>query len=207
MRLKEQPAVLDICCGFGAWSVGFHRVGFECTGIDVLDIAYPYRLVLADIRDWHPDRKYDVVVASPPCTEFSSLLRLAVARGQRGPGNLKLGMELVEACKRIIDEVRPKFWILENVRGAELLISELLGPPKMKRGPWYLWGEFPAFLLPESDAMKKCDSKINVKSKRYDHLNSVLAFNPMRSWFRAKIPLPLSIPLAEACMKGLEDSP
>jgi len=195
--------LLDLCCGMGGWSIGFHRAGFECTGVDTLDIAYPYQLILADVREWHPDKKYDVVVASPPCTEFSSLLRLAVARGQRGPANLKLGIELVQACRRIINEVNPTFWILENVRGAEEHISTFLGPPKLKRGPWFLWGEFPNFLLPESNAMKKCDSKVDAKAKRYDHLNSVLAFNPLRSWFRSKIPLPLSLPMAQACKEAL----
>ena len=41
-------------------------------------------------------------------------------------------------------------------------------------------------------------------SVRARGLNSILAFNPLRSWFRAKIPLPLSVPLAQACRAELE---
>jgi len=197
-------SLLDLCCGMGTWSIGFHRAGFECTGIDVFDMAYPYDLILADIRVWHPAKHYDVIVASPPCTEFSTLLRLAVARGQRGPADIQKGIELVEACKRVVDEVNPAFWILENVKGSEEHISKLLGPPKLKRGPWYLWGKFPPFLLPESPYMKKTGPVITGVRKTHDGLNSVLAFNPLRSWFRAKIPLPLSVPLAKACRAELE---
>ena len=202
-----QRTLLDLCCGMGGWSIGFHRAGFECTGVDVLDIAYPYNLTLADIREWHPNKHYDVVVASPPCTEFSTLLRLAVARGQRGPADPKKGLELIKACIRIIEEVKPRFWILENVAGSEQYITPLLGPPKIIHRPWYLWGVFPYFMLSQSNIPKKTDGEVGSvrKSCRHDKLNSVFAFNPLRSFFRAKIPLPLSVPLAKACKEVLSE--
>lgn len=49
------PSILDLCCGMGGWSIGFYRAGFECTGVDTLDIGYPYHLVQADVRSWHPN--------------------------------------------------------------------------------------------------------------------------------------------------------
>jgi len=200
--------LLDICCGMGGWSIGFYRAGFDCTGVDTLDIAYPYRLVQADVRTWHPDQDYDIVTASPPCTEFSSLTRLAIARGQRGPRDIPAGVEIVKGCIRIIEEVKPRFWILENVHGSEEHIIPLLGNPKIKRGPWRLWGDFPSFILPECPkSMKKTGGEIG--GERYhreqachDKLNSVFAFNPLRSWFRSKIPIPLSVPLAKACREA-----
>jgi hypothetical protein len=205
------PALLDLCAGLGGWSIGFHRAGFECTGVDVLDIGYPYRLIDADVCSWSPSGCFDVVTASPPCTEFSSLVRLAVARGQRGPADPEKGLAIVRGCIRIIEEVKPRFWILENVRGSLPFIEPLLGAPRLKRGPWMLWGKFPDFLLPESpEVMAKTSGCI--RSVRYskdhcngaqDKLNSVFAFNPLRSFFRAKIPLPLSVPLGEACRDAL----
>jgi hypothetical protein len=189
----------------GGWSIGFFRAGFDCTGVDVLDIGYPYRLILKDVRDWHPSKRYDVVVASPPCTEFSQLVRLAVARGQRGPADPEKGLQLVKACIRIIEEIKPKFWILENVAGSEQYITPLLGPPKVVHRPWYLWGDFPCFMLPQSNLPKKTGGEIGGArySNRHDKLNSVFAFNPLRSFYRAKIPLPLSVPMAIACKKAL----
>jgi hypothetical protein len=201
--LLAEYTFLDLCCGFGGWSIGFHRAGFECTGVDILDIAYPYELILQDIRTFHAGKRFNVVASSPPCTEWSALLRLSVSRGQRGPGDVELGKELVRACVRVIEEIRPTFWILENVRGGVPYISEILGKPKMHRGPWYLWGNFPQFLIPESD-MRKFDGTVDAKAIRHDKLNRVLAFNPLRSWFRSKIPLPLSVSLAKACKEALD---
>lgn len=200
--------LLDLCCGMGGWSIGFYRAGFSCTGVDVLDLAYPYELVLADVREWSPSKRYDVVAGGPPCTEFSQLTRLAIGRGQRGPRDVAAGVELVKACIRIIEEVQPKFWILENVRGSEEHIIPLLGKPKLKRGPWLLWGNFPPFLLPENPKqMRKIQGDIECGSEHdrtHDLMNMVFAFNPIRSWFRAKIPLPLSIPMAQACKDALD---
>jgi len=45
----------------------------------------------------------------------------------------------VEACKRIISECKPHYWIIENVRGA----VPYLGKQSAKIGPFYLWGHFP----------------------------------------------------------------
>lgn len=204
-----QPSLLDLCCGLGGWSIGFYRAGFDCTGVDTIDIGYPYRLIQADVRTWYSKKKrFDVVTASPPCTEFSQLTRLAIARGQRGPRDLVAGLEVVEGCLRIIEKVKPRFWVLENVAGSEKYIVPLLGKPKVRRGPWRLWGEFPSFLLPENPELRsKLNSPVGSIRKNHDkvhdRMNSVFAFNPLRSWFRAKIPLPLSVPLAQACREKL----
>lgn len=195
--------LLDLCCGLGGWSIGFYRAGFDCTGVDILDIGYPYKLVKKDLKDYHSDEPFDVVTASPPCTEFSSLVRIAVSRGQREPADPKKGLELVKGCIRIICEVKPKFWILENVQGSLKYIEPLLGPPAMIHKPWYLWGNFPPFFLPQSNLPKKVGRSIRSEPGRHDSLNSVFAFNELRSFLRAKIPLPLSIPIARACAEAL----
>jgi hypothetical protein len=103
---------------------------------------------------------------------------------------------------------RVHFWIMENVKGSEEHINPLLGKPKIKRGPWRLWGDFPPFLLPDNpETMRKLNSPIaSIRTdhdKVHDKLNSLFAFNPIRSWFRAKIPLPLSLPMAQACRESL----
>ena len=67
---KRIPKLLDLCCGLGGWSIGFHRAGFKCLGVDVLDLGYPYDLILADVCAWQYQGKIDVVTASPPCTEW-----------------------------------------------------------------------------------------------------------------------------------------
>src|SRR5438309_5045353 len=118
--------VLDLFCGMGGWSIGFYREGFECHGLDIVDVGYPYNLILKDIRGFHEASrgKYTVVVASPPCGDFS------YGRYIQGlkPDPSK-GMELVREAVRVIEEQHPRYWALENVRGAVPYISELLGKP------------------------------------------------------------------------------
>lgn len=43
------------------------------------------------------------------------------------------------AALRAVTELRPRFWVIENVRGA----IPFLGIPVQKIGPWCLWGYFP----------------------------------------------------------------
>ncbi len=194
--------VLDLFCGMGGWSIGFHREGFDCVGIDIADVGYPYRFYQQDIRDYHynGETKPDIVVASPPCTEFSQLLFLSVAKGQRHPGDPEKGMELVREAKRVIDEAQPRWWLIENVNGSIPHISKLLGKPKMIKRPYILWGEFPQFLMPQENLPLKTTK---VPSKGHSHFNERVnadnRFNPMRSWLRARIPIPLSLGLARAC--------
>jgi len=53
-------------------------------------------------------------------------------------------MKLVEAAKRIIDELQPKYWVIENVRGAIPHFEKLLGKPRqIIHDRWILWGNFP----------------------------------------------------------------
>ena len=52
-------------------------------------------------------------------------------------------MSLVIACKRIIDECNPRYWIIENVRGAVPFFAPLLGVPAAVYRPYFLWGHFP----------------------------------------------------------------
>jgi len=115
----------------GGWSIGFHRQGFECEGVDNVDVGYPYDLTLADIREFHPRHPVDVVVSSPPCTEFSHLTMLSFRIGRRGPPQPKKGMELVREAKRVSDEAAPRYWVLENVWGSIPYIREFLGEPAL----------------------------------------------------------------------------
>lgn len=134
--------LLDLCCGVGGWSIGFAREGFHCTGIDIVDLGYPYNFIECDIRDFSTNEQYDVIVASPPCAEFS------VAK-KWGYGNQVeyQGLDLVYACFNIIHQIKPKFYILENVEGLAAFIDKpqhiirYAKHPASKKA--YLYGKFP----------------------------------------------------------------
>jgi len=111
--------VLDLFCGLGGWSKAFHDAGHECTGIDIKNIGYPYRFIKADLNDWKPDQHYDIILASPPCTQFSK-----VVQRWTGKCNESKGLELVFRTFALIQEMKPKYWVIENVKGLAEFIDK-----------------------------------------------------------------------------------
>jgi hypothetical protein len=111
--------VLDLFCGLGGWSKAFAEVGHECTGVDVKNLGYPYRFIKADLNDWKPDQNYDIILASPPCTHFSK-----VVQNWTGKCNQSKGLELVFRTFALIQEIKPKYWVMENVKGLAEFIDK-----------------------------------------------------------------------------------
>ncbi len=85
----------------------------------------------------------DLLWMSPPCTEFS----LA-----RHPKIKNPDMSLVRRCIEIVERLRPKYWVIENVKGAQTHFLPYLGKPRVViDSKFYLWGNFPLFnaLIPK----------------------------------------------------------
>jgi hypothetical protein len=92
-----------------------------------------------DLSTWEPPADlgpFDLVWASPPCTQLSTAGRSR---------DVAAGLVLVRAALRIIEAVAPRWWVLENVHGATRAIGDLIGPPVACYGSFYLWGVFPPF--------------------------------------------------------------
>lgn len=209
--------VVDLECGMGGWSIGFHREGFDCYGVDIVDVGYPYKLILEDIRTFNGEDFHKIgvtaVVASPPCTEFSQITQLSAFKGQRPPPNPEKGLELVRHTKRVIDEIKPKYWVLENVFGARKYIDPILGQPKLVAKPWVLWGNWPHTLFSReprktskafhhgpwnwSDNLSK-GGDVFAKGGDKRGLPEDFPFDPLRSWKRARIPVFLSQSIAHS---------
>ena len=129
--------ILDLCGGTGSWS-RFYKQNDE---YDVRVITLPEY----DVRTYEPQGKIYGILAAPPCTEFSVLNCKAEARVR----NEDTGMEIVNACLRIIKKCNPKFWAMENPRG---YLRKYLGNPQMTFQPWEfgdpwtkatdIWGEY-----------------------------------------------------------------
>lgn len=96
------------------------------------------------VENYHPPKNVYGVIANPVCTEFST------ARSNGKARNPQEGMFLVEHCLRIIEESKPKFWVIENP--AKGVLKNYIGEPKYIYEPWWygspwtkktaLWGQF-----------------------------------------------------------------
>src|SRR5207247_850188 len=153
--------------------------------------------------------KRQAMTRSPPCTEFSPITKLAAWKGQRPEPDPEKGMELVREGIRLVKEIGPKYWLLENVYGSRKYISELLGPPRVELKPYALWGEFPSFMF-DAEPGKKQKEKgthatkapsgkwVVTKGGNRVGLPEDFAFDPLRSWKRARIPIFLAQTMAKA---------
>ncbi len=151
----SKPLALDLCCGKGGWAKGLIAAGFRVIGFDIKEQPeYPGEFMLADVRvlareveeryvrhsgeSWYTLAKQSaLIVASPPCEEFSRHQMPWTKRRNPPPPDLSI----VNACKRIAEVAAVPF-VLENVRKAQ----DWLGRAKWHAGSFYLWGDVPALM-------------------------------------------------------------
>ena len=110
-----RPRLLDLCCCAGGCSVGFHRAGFDVTGVDhAPQPDYPFTFHRADALRF-PLAGFDAYAASPPCKVHTALRHTATK-----PGLFAAHTDLVaEVRARLAGTGRP--YVIENVVGAPLL--------------------------------------------------------------------------------------
>jgi hypothetical protein len=203
------PVCIDACCGRWGWGRAFRDAGYRVIGIDNNPRCEKYadgmEFICADIRDlsgWElpPARAF---VASPPCTDFSTAKNLSRRFG--AVRDTERGMVLVRECVRIARENRADYWCLENVQGAVKPISAELGQPRLRKHSYFLWGNFPGFILPSSNPLRKSQSvetRAGEKPRSWRWMSrdgTKAIMGPRSAALRAVIPYPLARALAEAC--------
>lgn len=164
-----KPIAVDLFCGLGGWAEGLLASGWDVVGFDIErhvygEHCYPAQLVLQDVHTVYGSqfRNVGLIVASPPCQEFS-YMAMPFSRGKRiaaalrGQGEFPEGYTgsrtvadlraLFDACFRIQREAseaagRHIPLIVENVRGAQPWV----GRAAWNYGSYYLWGDVPALM-------------------------------------------------------------
>lgn len=117
--------IADLCSGTGAATMPFVE---HLHQVDRFDLPY------GDITKLQFEKgQYDFIWASPPCPEYS---RVSMPF-HGGWSSVDLG--LWEHCLRLIEDARPRFYIIENVRGA----AYFWGAPQARCGSFWLWGRMP----------------------------------------------------------------
>lgn len=128
--------MLDLGSGLKGASAAMKARGWQVITVDINPDFKPD--LIADLRKFsYSGPRPDLVWCSPPCDEFSREF-MPWSKTGNSPD-----MSIVLACKRIIDECQPRYWVIENVKGAIRWFEPVLGNYRVNYGPFYLWGFFP----------------------------------------------------------------
>ncbi|MCR4300676.1 MAG: DNA cytosine methyltransferase [Sulfuricaulis sp.] len=163
-----KPLGIDLYAGLGGWTEGLLAEGYDVIGFDIErhvygEHRYPAQLVLQDVLTLHGSQFKDaaLIVASPPCQEFSYMAmpwtkaKEKQARILADTEERKRLTALFDACFRIQREAIEAAghhipMVVENVRGAE----KWVGRARWNFGSFFLWGDVPA-LMPMTKAVLK----------------------------------------------------
>tara|TARA_Y100001973_G_C5137452_1_gene301100 strand:+ start:410 stop:1063 length:654 start_codon:yes stop_codon:yes gene_type:complete len=198
---RMNKKMLDLFSGLGGASESFINNGWEVKRIESnQELSLVPNTTIMDVRDFEtfvsqivecggsPDPP-TLLWASPPCTHFSNgyASPKSVARRNGDVYHPEEAISLVQTTLNIIELLRPKYWIIENVKGSVEFLEPLLGPPKMIIDSIYLWGRFPKWTMEPG----------------YKHIkDDAWSTTPLRANIRAKIPYAIS----DACRQSIENT-
>jgi len=211
--------VLDLFAGLGGFSQAF--ADSERWGVTTVEIEAEFEPdIVADVFELRPsdfDTDFDVVLASPPCTQFSlaasSLERFVDGEPQTDDARDAVG--LVYHTLGLIHGLTPDYWFVENPQG---FLRQIIGEPAARvtycqygKGymkPTDLWGEHPHAFLPRSCSYGDDCHAYNTDREHGGDSNVRTMFQQTTSGTnaaeRAKVPYGLSEAIRDACEAGLD---
>jgi DNA (cytosine-5)-methyltransferase 1 len=143
MRQSRRPLAIDLFCGAGGLSLGFEQAGFDVAAaidsnplnISTYSRNFPsVKAICANVSDISGSQikkecgllheEIDVVFGGPPCQGFSMIGK----RDITDPRNALIS----EFC-RLVAELRPRYFVMENVAGLMYSTSRLVLESALER--------------------------------------------------------------------------
>ena len=187
--------MVDLFSGLGGASEAMVQAGWHVLRIEnnpllsevPFTVIDDVKLIRDSVESRVDIRPIDLIWASPPCRAFSNAYASpkSIHAREHGLESYEPDMSLFEAAIDIIEKVKPKYWIIENVVGSIRYVEPLLGIPRQIIGPYVLWGNFPFIDVDESQLVPK---------KKKD----VHSANPLRANIKAKVDFAVSEALRAA---------
>jgi hypothetical protein len=116
LRPGRRLRLLDLFCGGGGASAGYHAAGFDVVGVDIVaQPDYPFPFVLADALSVDLTG-FDVIAASPPCQRYST----ATPPHRRDQHPDLVGPIRHRLAAAVGAPGGPQAYVIENVPGAPL---------------------------------------------------------------------------------------
>jgi DNA (cytosine-5)-methyltransferase 1 len=115
----HRPILLDLYCGAGGSSMGYHQAGFQVVGVDsVAQPNYPFWFLKADALDFldHPERwpfHPAVIHASPPCQKWTSMVVNIHKNAEGYP-------DMIEPTRERLEKLALPY-VIENIERAPLI--------------------------------------------------------------------------------------
>lgn len=170
--------VLDLFSGLGGFSQSFVNHGCEVLRIDnnplLSEVPHTHIIDIFEFRDHLKNSlqkgegiiRPDVILASPPCYEFSTGYNAPRAEASRKGqlGEYQPNMKFLEVTLEIIEILCPKWYVIENVAGAVRYFEPIIGRHRQRIEAMFFWGNFPLI-----NVVGKVPSKAE-KDKRWSEL-------------------------------------
>lgn len=172
--------MLDLCSGMGGASRAMVERGWRVVQVDIDYRTRPD--IVADVRALPlAARSWDLIWASPPCGDFSRFgMGLPAIVARRRTPDLSIALHV----RRLLDELRPRWWIAENVWASRPWLIPIFGPVQVGVPGHVFFGRLPG-LFPKTLPHKHRSGNSRMPAWR-------------RSLYRARIPYEISIAIALA---------
>jgi hypothetical protein len=215
---------LDLFAGLGGFSSAFEdAAGWDVVTVDIGEEFEPD--ICADVLELQPEDlpKPDVLLASPPCPDFSvaCITDKWNYDHKRTPVHLPEKESIAESVQIVfhtlwlVREFRPDWWFMENPQG---MLRKFIGAPTGQvhycqynedfKKPTDLWGRHPPMEYRRCPGRNRCHHVSNPREvNEFRDETRTRAVDSSYSAERAKVPYGLSVAIRDVVEEAIRNPP